>query len=151
MTLPTEVSPLVTSLSHPYPDSVLCDENQAFTSKDTRDCLFLRSMDVSLSKLWELVIDWEVWRAAVHGVAKSQTRLRDWTELNWTELKAALSTSGWVQEGDRHTASLESQPPRAVPGPGVCLITGSSSYWSQTKLPWSWSRVLQLFNRDIWT
>ena len=44
-----------------------------------------RSMHMGLGRLWKLVMDREAWRAVVHGVTKSQTRLIDWTELNWTE------------------------------------------------------------------
>ena len=62
------------------------------------------SIDVSLSELRELVMDREAWRAAIHGFAKSWTRLSDWTDLNWRicfilgKIRLSLGHCGWIKD-----------------------------------------------------
>ena len=77
------------------------------------------SMDMSLSRLRELVMDREAWRAAIHGITKSQTRLSDWTELNWDPIRIStgsaspstgglpkLATQKWAWFPQRNFCSL---------------------------------------------
>ena len=65
------------------------------------------SMDVSLSELWELVMDREAWLAVIHGFAKRWTRLSDWTELNWCPLSWCCLT---ILSSASHFSYLQSFP-----------------------------------------
>ena len=61
------------------------------------------SMNMGFGILWELVMDREAWRAVVHEVTKSQTRLSDWTELNWPFMHACRKT--FIMEDNNLTLS----------------------------------------------
>ena len=84
------------------------------------------SMDMSLSQLQELVMNREAWRATVHAVAKSRTRLSDWTELNWTEectklftqLCICIRASPMAQRVKNWPAMLETGDTGWIPGSG---------------------------------
>ena len=89
------------------------------------------SMDMSLGELWELVMDREAWRAAIHGVAKSRTRLSDWSDLIYPSSATPLGplaripmvVSSWALLPPRYSPELS--PPQGR------LAIPSAEGWAQ--------------------
>ena len=89
------------------------------------------SKDMSLSKLWELVMDREAWHPADHGVAKSWTRLSDWTELNWRNTVKKVCPFPLLENSRPLSPPWEPQTPFSSLGTpdflSTCLRIGSLS------------------------
>ena len=122
----------------------------------------INSMDMGLGGLLQFVMDREAWHAAVHGVARSQTRLNDWAEMNWSHFsriwlfailwtivhQAPLSMGFSRQE---YWSGLPSPPPGDLPDPGIkpSSLTSpalAAGFFTTTATQESLCVILKLFN-----
>ena len=97
------------------------------------------SMDMSLSKLWELAMDRDTWREAVHGITKSWTRLRDWTD--WMDAAAAKLLQSCLTLCD----PIDGSPPGS-PFPGI--LQARTLEWVAISFSnaWKWKVKVKLLS-----
>ena len=75
-------------------------------------------IDMDLFGLQQLLMNWEAWHAVVHGIAKSRTWLRDWTELNWRNAEDKKKKMSFAPPWEFQTPNLHFESPRPLSGEG---------------------------------